>query len=752
MNVAAGTSMDSLANRELVDALKACTLFSGLPDEALGLLAAVMFRRHAAGGERLIREGDPGEELFLIHKGTLEVIEETPGGAPRRIAAFGPGAVVGEISLLTGERRTASVYARGPADYFVLTREGFQHVGEHSPAAQQLIIDSLTRRAARSRMQKVVRTSGLFRELSEETLSALENELEMVLLTGGATLMRKGEPSDSLYIVIGGRLGVMGHPEGEAFAGQIMRGQTVGETGLLSGQPRSATVIATRDTLLARLSADSFYRLLDSHPGEIARHLIAPAMRRLTDARSADHTDVVSSIALVPLSPSAALTETAEKLAASLGKLGSTLHLSSREHSANLVDVDSGGSEANQAGFVLWLSEQELQHRFVLYEADPADLEWTRRCIRQADQILFLGDGREAAPDAPWSAPGEASPYVTKRLVLLHPPQTVLPSGTAAWLARYRYDTHHHVRVDRTADYDRLARLLAGQGAGLVLSGGGARGYAQIGVVHAIQQRGIPIDWICGVSAGSIIAGLYAMGLDEPAIMAKMRAVQRPIDYTLPVHALTQGKAWTDSMNELFEDAQIEDFWLPYCCVSANLTQARQQIHTTGPAALATRASGSMPGLVPPVYWAGDVLVDGGIFNNMPVDLLKTRAEVGVVIAVDVGLERGSQAPRPFQPYASGWRSFWQRFAPGSEPAPVPSIAQVLILSFGAASTGSVRSATEMADLLLRPPVSMFGLTDFGAFERVSEMGYRYAVEELGRLEADGTLAGLGLLTPPATG
>jgi NTE family protein/lysophospholipid hydrolase len=351
-----------------------------------------------------------------------------------------------------------------------------------------------------------------------------------------------------------------------------------------------------------------------------------------------------------------------------------------------------------------------------------------------------------------WQATTGPSQLTKRRLVLLQEPDTTLPAGTAAWLDEISASTHHHVRLGHPGDMARLARLLAGQGVGLVLSGGGARGYAQIGVVRGLQEAGIPLDWVCGVSAGAIIAGQFAMGLDEPAIMARMRAVQRGIDYTLPIHSITTGRNWNDSMRDLFGDARIEDFWLGYFCVSANLTEAREEIHDRGPAMIAARSSASFPGLVPPVYYDGNILVDGGLFNNLPVDLMKQKPEIGSVIAVDVGVGRGIREIRPFEPYASGWTALRQRLLRQRPAAPVPSILEVLGSAFTITNVRTAMATAGLADLLLQPPVGQYGLTDFGKFEVLSEAGYRYTKEQLDRWTADGTLDRLGLSAFAASG
>jgi NTE family protein/lysophospholipid hydrolase len=234
--------------------------------------------------------------------------------------------------------------------------------------------------------------------------------------------------------------------------------------------------------------------------------------------------------------------------------------------------------------------------------------------------------------------------------VLLHAPNTAHPSGTSRWLdPRAAADvTHHHVRTDREGDVARLARSIGGASLGLALSGGGARGFAQLGVIRALADFGLSVDVVGGASMGAVLGALHAIGHDVPTIVELMKAGHRRArpfrDFTAPVVSLLRGDSLVNPLKMLFGDTQIEDLWIPFFCVSANLSRAELVVHDRGPVWRWLLASASAPGVVPPVVHHGDLLVDGGVLNNLPADILRERCR-GSVIAVDVAPRLSQHCP-----------------------------------------------------------------------------------------------------------
>jgi predicted acylesterase/phospholipase RssA len=397
-----------------------------------------------------------------------------------------------------------------------------------------------------------------------------------------------------------------------------------------------------------------------------------------------------------------------------------------------------------------WLDRQELAHDFLLYQADPAPTAWTRLCLRQADVVLLVVN---------WSAGPEPGPLEQLLLgdrpqstgprqwvVLVHGPGSSLATGTAGYLARRRaFSTWHcHVRQDRPADFERLARLVTGRAIGLALSGGGARGLAHIGVIQALSEAGIRFDVVGGTSMGAIVGAMHCMGhTPEHMVRVSRRAWigGRPFrHYTLPVVSLFAGRKFDGLARMMFGETHIEDLWTGYLCMSGDLTTAQAVVHRTGPLWHAARASASMPGVAPPVIdWegsrgaAGHLLVDGGVLNNLPGDVVRAsncRRVLAVNVSPEVRLTTDCrQMPSPLRIIAA---RFWSRT---SRPA-VPNILDILEGATMLASRAHLRAVCQAADFCLRPPVTHFGMLQFDAIDQIVRIGYEHTVGQLAAIRA----------------
>ncbi len=172
---------------------------------------------------------------------------------------------------------------------------------------------------------------------------------------------------------------------------------------------------------------------------------------------------------------------------------------------------------------------------------------------------------------------------------------------------------------DRTDDLHRLARLVSGNATGLVLGGGGARGFAHLGVWRALGELGVDVDVIGGASIGAPLgAGMALRVAPDAFVPLAVEMFRDLLDYTVPVVSLVKGARITRNITSFFGGLDVRDLWLPFFCVSTNLTRSRLEVHDRLDLATAIRASVAIPGILPPVPFEGDLLVDGGVLNNLP--------------------------------------------------------------------------------------------------------------------------------------
>jgi NTE family protein len=584
-------------------------------------------------------------------------------------------------------------------------------------------------------LSDVLRASSLFGGLADEVLDGIRREIGRVDLASGEVLFRAGDRGDSLYVVLHGRLRILvtNRDGRELVVREAGRGENVGELALLTGKRRSATVQAVRDTVLARLSRESFLRLVEKHPSmmlELTR-MLASWLVQGNEPRLPSPNAVVS-LAVLPYDRWLPATAFCDELARALSRFGRTAVVSAASADAAL----GWGAAQRSLGdpghdrLANWLDAQERQHRFLVYQGDPEASNWSRCCVRQADRVLHLGSGHR--PPATGGANGLLTPALQhtiarQELVLLR--GSAMPSHTRDWLALRPFSRHHHIQLDRTADLERLARHLAGRAIGLVLGGGGARGFAHIGVIRALEEASVPIDRVGGASMGAVIAAQYAQGFDYAGMLAVNRehwiGVQPARDFTLPMIALLSGRKGTRMLERMFGDARIEDLPLDYYCTSTNLTRGEPMVHREGLLRDWIRASISIPGVAPPfVTESGELLVDGAVLNAVPADMMH-HPDDGIVIAVDVSRRVEFSVSGPQQALPSPWRALWQSIRHAAVARKFPSIFAIMQRTAHLGAMQLAKGLRDRVHLYLAPSVGHWDLFDWSAIDAIAETGYR---------------------------
>jgi predicted acylesterase/phospholipase RssA/CRP-like cAMP-binding protein len=585
----------------------------------------------------------------------------------------------------------------------------------------------------------LLHASSVFGLLSDDARAFVADELELRLVARGDVVMRQGDPADGLYLVASGRLQVtLGKDDGTTLVvGEVGRGEVTGEMALLTDKPRSATVTALRDSHVFFLSTAAFTRVVQTHPDAlrvIASQVIDKLMATI---RRGAATSPATTIVVVPLDETTAVREFGDRLARSLRTLVGPVFVV-REHDAR----DALGSSATSLARAVWRDQLEAAHSAVLYEVSASFDAWTGECVQQGDMVLFVASARsgvrarEVEVALQRSEPGLAQ---RRELVLLHEPSaaTPTPGRTREWLAGRRIDRHHHARTDRDGDYDRVARLLVGRGVGVVFSGGGARGIAHIGVLRALEEHGVTIDATAGASIGAIVAGSVARGDDADAVAALIRAAvvdRSPVDLTFPTVSFAAGGRVTQHIRAGSRGLDVEDTWLPFFCVSTNLTRGALEVHDRGAAWAAVRSSFAVPGLFPPMRNEdGDVLVDGGILDNLPVTPMR-RAHNGItVMAIDVGARREFvSASVPTTGVVSGWRYLATNLRHRTLDN-LTSLPRILMRLTELGSLGD----DDQGDCYIRPALDGVSLLDFDRFDDLVERGYHGAAATLTMPDGD---------------
>lgn len=516
--------------------------------------------------------------------------------------------------------------------------------------------------------------------LAAEDLRRLAAAAKPRKLLRGEILLRRGEPPDSVHFLANGRLAIV-EDDGEIVS-EIAPGEPVGEIGFFAGVPRTFTVKAIRNSEVLTLTRETFDAASADLPGLRDSVIRALALRlaRLRPARKAAAPP--RTIAVVPAAGAELPPRFLALLRVALRRHGPTLFLS-----RDTVLKKLRGRPLDHEDTTGWLNALEAGAARVVYVADAGLTEWTRICVRQADLLLL------AAPAGGPTDLGEAERFAleiharpTRRLVLLHDKRSLCATGTAAWLAQRDVFMHHHVALTDGADVERLARFLSGRAVGFVAGGGGALGSAHLGVYQAFCEAGVEFDIFGGTSVGSAMAAALAMGVEVDEIERRMhrifverRAFRR---FNFPYHGLIDHKTLDAALSDAFADARIEDLWRPFFALSSDVTDRTCEGHRDGLVWRAVRASSAIPGALPPCFTAdGRMLVDGGLFDNVPLAFMKTLKS-GPNLVVALMMETSSRHAVDYDsiPGPRDWLvkalTPWRR-----RPTGAPNLVQVIILS-----------------------------------------------------------------------
>ncbi len=581
-------------------------------------------------------------------------------------------------------------------------------------------------------------------------MAYLREHLQWVKLQGGDVLMEQGDAGDAGYLLLSGRLRIYVRDDGgeQRMVREIGRGEVIGEMSLFTGEPRSATVVAVRDSVLVRLDKPRFDGLLALSP-RVSLTLTRQVIQRLQTQGQRRPLPAPVTIGVLPVSDGVSAADFARELQPHLQRFGrvSVVDRAAMDRAVGapggIEPGDADGDDAVAAA----LDAIEAANDFVLLVADASSTPWTRGCVRHSDEVLLLADAtRDAAVHPAEQACVEGRPARTEAaevLVLLHPADTRMPRGTRAWLARRPITGHVHLRRGLDRDMARLARLLSRTAVGLVFAGGGARGFAHLGVWRALLDKGIEIDCVGGKSIGAIMAALVAS--DQPADRAidiARRAFGRnPTgDFNwLPLISLIKGRrqrqAIVESLRELAsDDVAIEDLWKTYFCIATNYSQAQEQQVSSGHLGRALMASTAIPGALPPVIRDGDLLCDGGTFNNFPVDRMREQRGVGTVLGVDLGARHARKLD--FDEVPGSWELLRDRLRPRRlRRYRLPSLTSYLLNVTILYSMSRQDEARRATDVYFCPPLYKVGLLQWSRFEQILRQGQDHALEVLDKLD-----------------
>ncbi len=513
----------------------------------------------------------------------------------------------------------------------------------------------------------------LFGDMSDEAVREIFAIGTRVEIAPGDILIEQGSDVHPLYIVLAGRLRVLSTQDGvTTILGDVREGEPLGEFSLFSGEPQIGSAVALRRCDLLRFSREDYLRLIVTQP-QLAMSLPRFVMQRMTmNLFERRREKAAKNIVLLTLQDDLDLRPWADGVSQFFAESGSPARFYVQAY-----------HQSDPARLFATIDSHEGTNVFV---CSPAEREWTRLCVASSDLVVLVSDA-SATPDLT-DIERDLRLYDTTilnrriYLALVHPEHTLRPTGTQRWLAPRRVALHLHVRRSHERDMRRFCRIVTNRAVGLVLGGGGAKGYAHIGAARALRERGVEIDFVGGTSAGAIYGLLMAyLDFDLDAVETRCAAaVESSLTssgYTLPLVSVMNGERLRGFIRHTFGETRLEDLWITAYCVSTDYTGATPSVHDRGVLWRRVLASIAIPGVFPPVVLDGRLHIDGGVMDNVPVEPMH-RYPVGMVLAI--ALSGSAQQSVSFEDTPSSWSLLWQRLR-GAAPPDVPGIGTLLVNS-----------------------------------------------------------------------
>lgn len=566
--------------------------------------------------------------------------------------------------------------------------------------------DPSSERATGSLVETLV-TSLNLQGLDNNALALITETASIRSHDSGEVLIRKGDAAHTLYLVLSGRFRVVN--DGATIA-TIGPGEPIGELAFFAGGRRTADVVAMRDSRVLELDRQGYDALVVAHPALVATILSTVSARLAAVAARAAALPPQAGRVVTLVGASAdplpqALIDGLQAAAARHGGLWL--------HDGSAAPVDAGPGALAE-----WLRVLETgRGRHLLVVRDPASNPvWAAFATGSADSLIVAGPLN--CPVAPQQDGIEARARLATyqpvlQLVLWRDRADQPIQGTPAWLAGRNVALHHHLALDQPADFNRMVRFCCDEARGLVLAGGGAFGTAHLGAYKALQEAGIAVDFIGGTSVGAAMAAALARGLDIDEIMRRCndifvanKAMGR---LTAPLYSVLNHRVFDEQLELHFGNNPVEDMPLNFFAMASNLSRNAPHVIRSGPLWRAVRASGSIPALLPPVLTdEGEVLIDGGLFDNLPLQVMR-QLKSGPNIAMDfpVGQHWRVDAdyaalPRPFRAAAG---LILGRIARPARARRFPRIASVLSRAMTMNSRRLIAETDLGRDVLIELPV-----------------------------------------------
>lgn len=637
----------------------------------------------------------------------------------------------------------------------------------------------------------------LFESLSWWQFSSLSSEARVIEVPKGRTILREGERGDALYIVMHGRCEAYTVKDGKRRRlEQYHNGDSFGETSLLSNETNWATVEALNDTLLIKIDEETIDQLTQNNASislQLGERIAKRVNQKEEEYEQATSSRIVSlgsgreeiGKTLLGINAAAALAEETEEeiclvdftrnpeenvneIPTETVNLKDWIEEVSRDHPSGVTILPATlppddkkealgpffGSFITEFNYVFSIlpeglspAVQEVYEQsdqiLLLSSLDEHDLYQTRLLINQLrseleldqdDLQVILSRLRPKQMPQPSGAEEKLNYPVSYRLPEISETKVHSPLTEEAFIQKF--PKHRY-----TTNVKRIARRIGGISVGLALGAGAARGLSHIGVIRVLEEENIQVDFVAGTSIGALIAAGWATGagpdqMEEFAREFKRRGgLWKVSDLSVPpTRSILRDNRLMSFLDYMLGDATFSDTDFPVKIVSANLDKLEEEVRTEGLLVDAVRESISMPIVYPPVDRNDQQIVDGGVLNPIPVNVL-ARSGAARIIAVNpippLEVLRESRHIKSSTPNGGLWNWLKQQVLPFGK----GNIMDTFMRSLQAMQARLAMSSAASADVVINPIVSTEEWFEFEQVETFIQQGEMTARQHLDEIE-----------------
>lgn len=586
----------------------------------------------------------------------------------------------------------------------------------------------------------LLKSCKIFSSLDDELLKNLLKKFKKVHLKKNEILFKQGELSNDLYLLVCGKIVnfLMTEKNETKLINEVLPGQLMGEFTALSHEPRPTTAKVVKRSIVLKLESEIFIKLCRDFPA------VSLEIMNTSLSNSRNIIKLISgkgysrkNIAIIPANFKVNLNEFHDAISKYIIKYSDIVFLSD-------LNTELNKEYQTLSSLKGYIDKINGENKKVVYLIKSYHSNLAEICFgfERVDMIYIVasGNSKPLISEQTRNRIDINSYKIKPELILLHDQENRVPRYTSKWMKLIQFNMHHHIRIHQESDWQRLSRFITGNAVGLVLGGGGLRCWAHLGALMALHKMNIPIDAIGGTSAGAIVAGYYAMKESYKKIqdLRDLSEITRQSislkNLTWPAASLMNGKDFTEKLQNIFGKIRIENLWIPCFCVSTKLSNNKPIVSRSGYLWKLIRSSASVPLIFPPVVTNGDLYLDGGLLNNLPVDIMKKIVSGnGRVIAIELTHKSEDNNKYNFPPILPFIKTILAKSNLAYKDYIFPPLIDTFLKSLLAGAAAKQEANGFIADLLVSPDLSEFSLFHIHQRDQIKliKIGYKSTINKI---------------------